>query len=124
MSASQASGRLRDTGVSASDRNVAMWTHLSPLLAFVVTGPFAVAAPLIIWLLRRDSSPFVDDHGREVVNMAITGAVLLLIGAMTGILFPLWLVWAIVALIGVIRGANAASNGEFFRYPMTIRFVS
>ena len=101
-----------------------MWTHLSPLLAFMVIGPLAGLAPLIIWLIRRDTSPFVDDHGREVVNMSITGTALFIAGIVTaGILVPVWLVWAIVTLIAVIRGAIAANNGEFFRYPMTIRFL-
>ena len=125
MSTLQVTGRLRDSSVNATDRSVAMWTHLSPLLASMVLGPLAGLAPLIIWLIRRDTSPFVDDHGREVVNMSITGTALLIAGIVTGgILVPVWLVWAIVALIAVIRGAIAANNGEFFRYPMTIRLLT
>lgn len=124
MSTLQATGRLRDSSVNATDRTVAMWTHLSPMLAFMVTGPLAGLAPLIIWLIRRDTSPFVDDHGREVVNMSITGTALLLAGMVTGVLLLVWVVWAIVAFIAVIRGAIAANNGEFFRYPMIIRFLT
>ena len=123
--AQMATGRLRSTQLSDSDRNVAMWTHLSPLLGFFVLGPITVVIPVFIWLNKRESSAFVDDHGREVVNMSITGILLLMIAAMSGgILAPLWLVWAIVILIGVVRGANAAHAGEFFRYPMTVRFIS
>ena len=99
-----------------------MWMHISVLLAFLVIGPLAGIAPLVLWLARRDTSPFADDHGREVVNMSITGVMLLILAAITGgILAPLWLIWAIVTLIGVVRGANAAHAGEFFRYPMTVR---
>ena len=124
MSTLRATGRLRDSSVNATDRNVAMWTHLSPMLAFLVTGPLAGLAPLIIWLIRRDTSPFVDDHGREVVNMALTGTALFIAGMVTGVLLLVWVVWAIATLIAVIRGATAANNGEFFRYPMTIRFLT
>ena len=85
MAVSVAPGRLRHTELASGDRNYAVWTHLSPLLAFLVIGPFAGVLPLILWLARRDKSPFNDDHGREVVNMSITGAFLFVIGMITGI---------------------------------------
>ncbi len=119
-----ASGRLQERGLNASDRSVAMWMHLSVLLAFLVIGPFAGIAPLVLWLARRDTSPFADDHGREVVNMSITGLILSCVAAVTaGIGLILWVPWLIFALVGIVRGAIAAKNGEYFRYPMTIRFL-
>ena len=118
-----ATGKLQNQGITATDRHWSMWMHLSVLLAFMVIGPFAGVAPLIMWLSRRDRSVFNDDHGREVLNMSITGVMLIVIGMITGIGMVVWLVWAIVALIALIRGAVAASNGEYFRYPMTIRFI-
>ncbi len=118
------SGRLQDRGLNTSDRNVAMWMHMSVLLAFVVIGPLAGIAPLVLWLARRDTSPFADDHGREVVNMSITGLILSGVVAVTaGIGLVVWVPWLIFALIGTIRGAIAANNGEYFRYAMTIRFI-
>ena len=119
-----ASGRLQERGLNASDRSVAMWMHLSVLLAFLVIGPFAGIAPLVLWLARRGTSHFDDDHGREVVNMSITGLILFGVVAVTaGIGMVVWVPWGIFALIGTIRGAIAANNGEYFRYPMTIRFI-
>ncbi len=101
-----------------------MWMHLSVLLTLlVVTAPLAIVAPLVMWLSRRNESAFNDDHGREVLNMSITGACLLALAMLTHIGFLVWIPWAIVAFIGVIRGAVAASNGEYFRYPMTFRFL-
>ena len=83
-----------------------------------------IIAPLIIWLIRKDESAFNDDHGREVINFGISFFVLHLILIVTligAILIPvLW----IVALVNIIRGAVAASSGEYFRYPMTFRFLS
>ena len=118
------SGRLQDRGLNSSDRTVAMWMHMSVLLAFVVIGPLAGIAPLVLWLARRDTSPFADDHGREVVNMSITGLILSCVAAVTaGIGLILWVPWLIFALVGVVRGAMAANNGEYFRYPMTFRFL-
>ncbi len=119
-----ASGRLQDQQLASTDRNFAMWMHVSVLLAFLVAGPFAGVAPLILWLSRRDRSPFNDDHGREVVNMSITGVIVLGVGMLTGIGMLVLPIWLIIILIGLIRGAVAASNGEYFRYPMTIRFLT
>ncbi len=119
-----ATGRLQDQQLASADRNFAMWMHVSVLLALLVVGPLAGLAPLILWLIRRESSPFLDDHGREVVNMSITGVIVLGVGMVTGIGMLVVPIWMVVALIGLIRGAVAASNGEYFRYPMTIRFLS
>lgn len=113
-------GRLRVEGLSETDRNFAVAMHLSPL-AFFFMGPLAFAAPLVLWLIRKDQSTFNDDHGRETVNFLITY-----------ILFSILLVWTIVipalliviGVIGIIRGALASTRGEYFRYPMTIRFLS
>jgi uncharacterized Tic20 family protein len=113
-------GRLRDRGLSETDRNFAVAMHLSPL-AFFFIGPFAFAAPLVLWLIRKDQSPFNDDHGRETVNFLITY-----------ILFSILLVWTfivpvvlmVIGVISIIRGALASTRGEYFRYPMTIRFLT
>jgi len=119
-----ATGRLEDRGLATSECQWSMWMHLSVLLTLlVVTAPVAIVAPLVMWLSRRNESAFNDDHGREVLNMSITGACLLALAMLTGIGFLLWIPWAIVAFIGVIRGAVAASKGEYFRYPMTFRFL-
>ena len=123
MASPAAAGRLRHSQLSPNERHFAVWTHLSPLLAFTVIGPFAAAVPLILWMLRRDTSVFIDDHGREVVNMSITGVFLFVIGVVTVIGLVLWMAWCVAALINIVRAAIAAGDGEYFRYPMTIRFL-
>ncbi len=123
MASTMAAGRLQHPHLTSNERHFAVWTHLSPLLAFMVIGPFAAAAPLILWMTRRETSSFVDDHGREVVNMSITGAFFFIIGLVTGIGVLVWLIWCVAALVNVVRGAIAAGDGEYFRYPMTIRFL-
>jgi uncharacterized Tic20 family protein len=98
----------------------AIGAHLGP----IVVGVFA---PLVVWLVFRDRSGFLDRTGKEALNMQISYllyffaaglSVLLLIGV---ILLPLvglaWLVLMIVATVKV-------SNFEEFRYPAIIRFIS
>jgi uncharacterized Tic20 family protein len=115
------SQRLRVEGLSDSDRNFALTMHLSPLAGLLVWP--LVCLPLVLWLVKKDESVFADDHGREVVNMLLTGLVVWLLN-ITIIWFPISLVWTIFIFSNMIRGAVAASNGEYFRYPMVFRFLS
>ena len=117
-------GRLRQQGVSDSDRNTSLALHLSPLIGFIIFAPLALVAPLVLWLVRKDQAAFVDDHGREVMNFAISFFLLHLILGVTVVGIILYPVLWIVGLVNVIRGSVAASNSELFRYPLTIRLLS
>lgn len=107
------------------ERMWAMLTHLSALpSSFVLIG--AIVAPLIIWQIQKEKSAFIDYHGKEAVNFNITMAIaagvsfllfLLLIG-----LVLIWVVGA-VWLIFTIIAAIKANNGEYYRYPLSIRLI-
>ena len=117
--------RLRDNGANETDRNYAIGMHISPLVLTVIgAGPLALIAPLVLWLVRKNHSAFDDDHGREVINFGISFFLWHVILAITVIGLVLWPVIWIVAIVNNIRGAVAASRGEYFRYPMTMRFLS
>ncbi len=119
------SGRLRGTSLTESDRNFAIGMHLSPLvLSIVGLFPLSLLAPLVLWLVRRQESVFDDDHGREIINFVLSFLLWHLVAGITvvGLIF-LPVLW-VVAIVSCIRGAIAAGNGEYFRYPMTIRFLS
>lgn len=114
------------TPLNQSDERMwAMLTHLSALPgSFVLIG--AIVAPLIIWQIQKDRSAFVDYHGKEAVNFNITIAIaaavsfllfLLLIG-----LVLIWVVGAVWLLFTIIA-AIKANNGEYYKYPLTIRFI-
>ncbi len=117
--------RLRDDDASGCDCNYAVCMHISPLILTVIgAGPLALLAPLVLWLVRKNLSAFDDDHGREVINFGISfflWHVVLAITVIGLVLIPV--IW-IVAIVNNIRGAIAAGRGEYFRYPMTIRFLS
>jgi uncharacterized Tic20 family protein len=65
----------------------------------------------------------VDDHGRELINVLLT---MLVVGMLcvTLIFIPAAILWAIITFINLIRGSIAAGSGEYFRYPMVIRFLA
>lgn len=121
-------------GVSSDDRTWALAAHIGSLVAAYVALGFL--APLIIMLARKDT-PFVRRHAVESLNFQISlliyfvvGTVIMLVVALVTfgigllVLLPVALVLGVVALVLIIMATIKASNGEEFRYPLTIRFVS
>lgn len=110
-----------------SDRSWCIALHLSGFSGIILVVALAhVVAPLVIWLLKRAESPLIDATGKEVLNFqlsftlyfAIAGALcFLLVGLL--ILPVLFVIWIVCIILAAVR----TSNGEFYRYPMTIRFL-
>lgn len=110
----------------ANVRTWAAFIHASALLGVFIHFPGHLLPPLIVWLLKRDESPDLDAHGKEAVNfqlsMLIYNAIaavfcLILIGFLA--LAVLWVLNTVLVIIAAIQ----ASDGKFYRYPMTIRFI-
>ncbi len=113
-------------GLSQSDERMwAMFAHLSALPgSFFVVG--SIVAPLIIWQVQKEKSAYIDYHGKEAVNFQITAAIAFLISAILMlILIGLVLIWlvGIAWLVLTIIAAIKANNGEYYKYPFSIRFV-
>ena len=120
--------RLVDHEADAGERQFAMWMHLS-LLGNIVAPLVIIIVPLVMWQVRKADSPFLDDHGRETVNfhislylymLAIIPVLIMLTCGVGVVLIP---GIYILGVIGMIAAARAASRGEYYRYPMTIRFL-
>ena len=90
-------------------------------------------APLVIMLTVGNQSPFVRRHAVESLNFQIS----LLIYSAAAILFsivtfglglivvlPVGLAAIVAALVFLIQASIKAANGEDYRYPLTLRFVS
>ena len=108
-----------------TDRAFSVLAHMSSLLGYAI--PFGqFLAPYTIQLLRGSESEFVLEHTREVLNFQLTVLILLLLGLL---LSPLGIGWVVIAaallhsLVQTIRGAQAASRSERFRYPATLRLL-
>jgi len=111
--------------VTQDARNWAVIAHLAALVNIV--GVPAVIRPLVVWLLKKDEDPFIDYHGKEALNFNISFMIygivagLLIFVAIGLVLLPIVLItWLVLVIIGAVR----TSNGEYYRYPMTIRLVS
>ena len=117
------SDRWIDPEATPSERTYALWTHLSSGL-FFVTGLIVIQA-LVLWLIRRNDSPFLDDHGREALHFQLSlviyaiGFSVVTLGIGFLVAFPALIV---LGVVGTIRAAKAANRGEYYRYPMTLRF--
>ena len=122
---------------SAEERQWAMFAHLSALLGGLLTSGWAgnlgfFIGPLVIWLLKKDTMPFVNDQAKEALNFAITVSILFLalliltlmtlgVGALLTV--PLMLIIGVAALVFVVIAAIKANEGVAYRYPFTLRLV-
>lgn len=118
----------------SSDRNWAMAMHLGTLVV-LLTGGWLVnlLVPLVALLWKRDTSSFIADHAREQLNFQISltiysvAAVVLVVltlGIGVLVVVPVAIVAAIFVVVAMIKAALAASRGESYRFPLTMRFVS
>jgi uncharacterized protein len=117
----------------AESRNWAMGSHLTALAGAFVGGVASFVGPLVIWLLRKDSDPFAAGHALEALNFNLTIIILAIAAVVLGVatlgiglllIVPVGIVVGIVWLVWTIQAAMAASRGEPYRYPVSIRMVS
>lgn len=111
---------------SAEARRWAMFCHYAAFGWFVVPMIGNVLGPLIVWQLKKDSDPFIDQQGREALNFQITFSIWLMIcGVLAWIIigFPLMILISLVALILVIVAGIRANEGKPYRYPFCWRIV-
>jgi uncharacterized protein len=112
--------------LTSEARNWAMLCHLSALFG-LVTGFGMFVGPLVVWLLKRNEHPFIDDQGKEALNFQISMLIYTIVAAMMlCVLIGLVLLPAVIVvnIVFVIIASIKASNGEVYRYPLTIRLVN
>ena len=125
------------SGISADERQWAMLAHLSALLGYLLTSGWGGSAggflgPLIVWQMKKDTMPFVDQQGKEALNFSISiciaFAVLFAFTIMTlgiGIILtlPAFLLVGLYALVFTIIASVKANEGVAYRYPIAIRLI-
>lgn len=88
--------------------------------------PFGnILGPLVIWLIKREQMPFVDDQGKEAFNFQVSFMIYQIVLAV-----PSWLICfvpnmilAIAQIVYMIIATIEANKGHRYRYPLTIRFL-
>ena len=107
------------------EKNLGLLCQLLALCAFII--PFGnVLGPLVIWLIKRADSPYLDELGKEAVNFNISWLIYGIVAGLSifiliGILLApaVLIAWLILVVIGAIK----ASEGKIYRFPLTIRFI-
>ena len=114
------------SGISADERQWAMFAHLSALIGFII--PFGnLLGPLVIWLMKKETMPFVDQQGKEALNFQITVTIAMMISAILIIVvigFVLMFIIGLAALILTIMAGIKANEGVAYRYPFTLRLIN
>ena len=109
---------------SSNSRNLAMLSHLSAFVAFI--GIPSLVGPLVVWLLNRDD-PYVEAQAKDALNfnisfllygLAAAISIIILVGIIA--LPAVVVTWFALVIVASVK----AANGENYRYPFTIQFVS
>ncbi len=108
------------------EQNMAMLCYI--LGIFFV---FGWIGPLVIWLTRKETSPFVNDQGKEVLNWQVT-IIIVYVGCMFTFCIPfvhflgMFVIFAagVTNLVFCVMGAMSVSNGVAYRMPFSIKFLN
>ncbi len=114
------------TEPSREAKQYGMLCHITGLAGLLTAGFGNWIGPLIVWLLKKEEYPFVDDQGKEALNFQITCLIGYLIGVITAVLFigilimmAVFVLWLIFTIIAGVK----ASEGVTYRYPFSIRLI-
>jgi uncharacterized protein len=110
---------------SSTERNWALAAHVGSFVtAALALGLFA---PLVVLLAKGNESPFIRRHAVESLNFQINALIYIAVFVVLSFVLigiPLLIAYGIFYVACVIVGSVRASNGEDYRYPLTIRFIS
>jgi uncharacterized Tic20 family protein len=120
--------------VTREERLYAAACHLAGLPIFVAFALANLLAPLVIWLMKKDTMPFVNEHGKESLNFQITVLIAYLIALAVSI--PFMCVYIGFAMLGTLAsaigilhvlfpiiGGISAFDGKPYRYPVSLRVI-
>ena len=113
------------TMTRSDERTWAALAHLSPFLGWC-TGLGFWIAPLVIWLVYKDSSRYVAEEAKQALNFQINTLIWVVIATVllfVGIGIVLFPIIGVLHVALPIVAAIKASEGSGYRYPLTIRFL-
>ncbi len=102
------------------EKNLGLIMHVLSIVGLSLIGP------LIVWLIKKDESAFINLQGRELLNFQLSILIYALICVplcfiLIGI--PMLFVIGIASLILTIIGLVKATEGKIYRFPLTIRML-
>lgn len=111
--------------LTQDEKTFGMLAHLSALAVFLF--PFGnFIGPLVIWLIKKDHSAWVDKQGKESLNFQLSIAIYFIVSTILMIVligFLLIIAVSVFSLVMVVIASIRVSNGEDFHYPLCIRLI-
>lgn len=113
----------------STEKVLAMVLHLSGFLSGVM---FPIVVPLVIWLLKKDESKFLDHHGKSALNFQLTMLIigggafvftLFTFGLGAIIVVPLAVILGLLYIIFIIIATINASGGQTYEYPISFKLI-
>lgn len=90
---------------------------------FLAKIPFVgVIAPLVLWLVKRNESPYLDAVGKEVINFQINLGVAVLLGLLACVIPGIIIGIAGLVLV-IIATIKTNEGGPMYRYPWIYRVI-
>ena len=106
--------------ITQDEKNMGIIMHVLSLVGIAIIGP------LIVWLIKKDTSAYVDAQGRELLNFQISyfiyaACCIPLVYLCVGVpmLFALGIASVVLTIIGVVN----AAEGKIYRFPLTLRML-
>ncbi|MEX0676285.1 MAG: DUF4870 domain-containing protein [Pirellulales bacterium] len=109
--------------LTSDARNWAMLCHLSALAGLIAPGVAMFIGPLVVWLLKRNDHPFIDDQGKEALNFQISMLIYVVLLCCIVIGIPIAILLVVVNIVFVVIAAVKSNGGVVYRYPMTLRLI-
>ena len=111
--------------IEKNARTWAMLCHLSGLALFVGIPFGNIIGPLVVWLVKKDEFPFVDEQGKESLNFQISITIYAFVAALLVFIvigIPLLMLLILADVILIVVAAVKTNSGQHYRYPLTIQF--
>jgi len=103
-----------------------MFCHLSAIAGYII--PFGnIIGPLVVWMIKKEESQFVNEHGKSSLNFEISITIYVLISVLlifVVIGIPILIALGVFQIVVVIIASVRALDGQNYRYPLTMTFVN
>ena len=112
--------------LSADEKNMGMFCHLAALSGYIGIPVGWLLGPLLIWMIKKETMPFVDQEGKKAINFQISILIYSAVSIALCIIFIGFILLpglAIFNIVMVIVNSIKASNGEETSYPLSINFL-
>ena len=108
-------------------RQWAMFCHLGALSHYIGIPFGGLIVPIVLWQMKKEDHPLINDQGKEAVNFQLTVLIAALICVPLVFVFCIGVFLAIALgvanIIFVILAGLEANKGVYYRYPYAIRFI-